>query len=73
MESLGAVNLTAQEEYDALEKRYNSPLMQQQDLLKAKDDLCEVIKKINSATVENFKMIFDIVKENFKEIYLYFR
>jgi chromosome segregation protein len=71
MESLGAVNLAAQEEYDVLEKRYNFLLllMQQQDLLKAKDDLHEVIKKINSATVKNFKMTFDIVKENFKEIY----
>jgi chromosome segregation protein len=69
MESLGAVNLAAQEEYSALEKRYNFLLIQQQDLLKAKEDLYEVIKKMNSATVENFKMTFDIVKENFKEIY----
>jgi chromosome segregation protein len=69
MKSLGAVNLAAQEEYYALEKRYNFLLMQQQDLLKAKDDLYEVIKKINSASVENFKMTFGIVKGNFKEIY----
>ncbi|GHT15315.1 chromosome partition protein Smc [Endomicrobiia bacterium] len=69
MESLGAVNLAAQEEYDALEKRYSFLLMQQQDLLEAKDDLYEVIKKINRVTVENFKMTFDIVKGNFKEIY----
>jgi chromosome segregation protein len=69
MESLGAVNLAAQEEYDALWKRYNFLLMQQQDLLKAKDDLYEVIKKINRAAVENFKMTFDVVRENFKEIY----
>jgi chromosome segregation protein len=38
MESLGAVNLVAQEEYYALEKRYNFFSIQQQDLLKAKDD-----------------------------------
>ncbi|OEG70702.1 hypothetical protein ATZ36_17155 [Candidatus Endomicrobiellum trichonymphae] len=69
MESLGAVNLAAQEEYDALEKRYNFLLMQQQDLLEAKDDLYKVIKKINRATVENFKMTFDVVRGNFKEIY----
>jgi chromosome segregation protein len=69
MESLGAVNLAAQEEYEALEKKYNFLLMQQQDLLEAKDDLYEVIKKINRATVENFKMTFDVVRENFKEIY----
>lgn len=69
MESLGSVNLAAQEEYDALEQRYNFLLSQQQDLLKAKDDLHEVIKKINQSTIENFKKTFDVVRENFKELY----
>ncbi|GHT56540.1 chromosome partition protein Smc [Endomicrobiia bacterium] len=69
MESLGSVNLAAQEEYDALEQRYNFLLTQQQDLLKAKDDLHEVIKKINQSTIENFKKTFDIVRENFKDLY----
>jgi chromosome segregation protein len=69
MESLGSVNLAAQEEYDALEQRYNFLLTQRQDLLKAKDDLHEVIKKINQSTVENFKKIFDIVRGNFKDLY----
>jgi chromosome segregation protein len=69
MESLGAVNLGAQEECGALEKRCSFLLMQQQDLLEAKNDLNEVIKKINRTTVENFKMTFDVVRENFKEIY----
>ncbi|MDR1103793.1 MAG: chromosome segregation protein SMC [Endomicrobium sp.] len=69
MESLGSVNLAAQEEYDALEQRYNFLLAQQQDLLKAKDDLLEVIKKINQSTIENFKKTFDIVKDNFKTLY----
>ncbi|MDR2436631.1 MAG: chromosome segregation protein SMC [Endomicrobium sp.] len=70
MESLGAVNLAAQEEYDVLEQRYNFLLTQQQDLLKAKDDLLEVIKKINESTIENFKKTFDIVRENFKTLYV---
>ncbi|MDR1942957.1 MAG: chromosome segregation protein SMC [Endomicrobium sp.] len=69
MESLGSVNLAAQEEYDALEQRYNFLLAQQQDLLKAKDDLLEVIKKINQSTIENFKKTFDIVRDNFKTLY----
>jgi chromosome segregation protein len=69
IESLGSVNLAAQEEYDALEQKYNFLLTQQQDLLKAEDDLREVIKKINQSTVENFKKTFDIVRENFKDIY----
>lgn len=69
MESLGSVNLAAQEEYDALEQRYNFLLSQQQDLLKAKDDLHEVIKKINQSTIENFKKTFDLVREKFQELY----
>lgn len=69
MESLGSVNLAAQEEYDALEQRYNFLLTQQQDLLKAKEDLHEVIRKINASTIENFKKTFDIVRENFKDLY----
>ncbi|MDR1418050.1 MAG: chromosome segregation protein SMC [Endomicrobium sp.] len=69
MDTLGAVNLAAQEEYDALEQRYNFLLTQQQDLLKAKEDLHEVIKKINQSTVENFKKTFDVVRENFKNLY----
>jgi chromosome segregation protein len=69
MECLGSVNLAAQEEYDALEQRYNFLLVQQQDLLKAKDNLFEVIKKINQSTIENFKKTFDIVRDNFKTLY----
>ncbi|MDR3256049.1 MAG: chromosome segregation protein SMC [Endomicrobium sp.] len=69
MESLGSVNLAAQEEYDALEQRYNFLLTQKQDLLKAKDDLYEVIKKINQSTIENFRKTFVVIRENFKELY----
>jgi len=69
IESLGSVNLAAQEEYEALEQKYSFLLAQQQDLLKAKDDLYEVIKKINKATVEDFGKTFNTVKENFKKLY----
>jgi chromosome segregation protein len=69
IESLGSVNLAAQEEYDTLEQKYSFLLTQQQDLLKAKDDLFEVINKINESTIENFKKIFDIVRDNFKILY----
>jgi chromosome segregation protein len=69
IESLGSVNLAAQEEYNALEQRHKFLLAQQQDLLKAKDDLFEVVKKINQSTIENFKKTFDIVRDNFKALY----
>ncbi|MDR1952417.1 MAG: chromosome segregation protein SMC [Elusimicrobiota bacterium] len=69
MEALGAINHAAPEEYDALEQRYNFLLDQQKDLLKAKDDLHEVIKKINDSTIENFKKTFDMVRGNFQQLY----
>ena len=69
IESLGAVNLAAPEEYTSLEERYNFLLAQQQDLLKAKEDLHQVITKINQNTRENFKKSFDQIREYFKSIY----
>jgi len=69
IESLGAVNMAAQEEYDALEQRYNFLLNQQNDLLKSKEDLQSAIKKINALTIENFQKTFDIVRENFRTLY----
>ena len=69
MESLGQVNLAAQDEYDQLSQRYNFIQTQQQDLAKAKKDLEDLIKKINETTVENFKKTFDKVRENFQNLY----
>jgi chromosome segregation protein len=69
LESMGAVNLAAPEEYANLEERYNFLLTQQQDLTKAKEDLLQVITKINQNTLENFKKTFDQVRENFRNIY----
>ena len=69
MESLGQVNLAAQDEYDQLSQRYNFIQTQQQDLSKAKKDLEDLIKKINETTVENFKKTFDKVRENFQNLY----
>jgi len=69
VEGMGPVNLAAPEEHAQLEERYNFLLSQQQDLLKAKDDLLSTIQKINSSTRENFRETFDKVRENFKTIY----
>jgi len=66
MEDMGQVNMAAQEEYDQLSQRYDFIVTQQNDLIKAKKDLEEVIQKINQTTVENFKKTFDVVRENFK-------
>jgi chromosome segregation protein len=69
IESIGPVNLAAPEEYANIEERYNFLLTQQQDLIKAKEDLHQVIIKINHTTRENFKKTFDQIRENFRSIY----
>jgi chromosome segregation protein len=69
LESMGAVNMAAPEEYANLEERYNFLLTQQQDLLKAREDLHQVILKINRNTLENFRNTFTQVRENFQRIY----
>jgi len=69
VESMGAVNMTAPEEYEALTARYNFMNSQVEDLNRAKADLRSAINKINETTRENFKVTFDKVRGYFKEIY----
>ncbi|MCB4792443.1 MAG: chromosome segregation protein SMC [Elusimicrobia bacterium] len=69
IEAIGPVNMAAPEEYAVLQERYNFLLTQQQDLVKAKEDLHQVIVKINQNTLENFKKTFYEVQSNFRTIY----
>lgn len=69
LDGLGAVNLAAPEEHAQLEERYHFLLTQQQDLLKAKEDLHQAITKINATTREHFRATFDQVRSNFKGLY----
>jgi len=69
IENMGAVNMTAPEEYDALSQRNDFLNKQIQDLENAKKDLKAAIIKINSTTKENFKYTFDQVRMHFKNIY----
>jgi chromosome segregation protein len=69
LENMGAVNLAAPEEYEQLTERYQFLQTQQQDLLKAKQDLMEAITKINVTTLEQFKVTFEQVRTNFRNLY----
>jgi len=69
LEAMGAVNLAAPEEHAQLEERYQFLLTQQQDLLKAKDDLHQAITKINATTREQFKTTFEQVRANFRSLF----
>lgn len=69
IELLGAVNLAAPEEYEALEQRYNFLTKQKEDLEKAREDLHNAINKINITTRQNFQKTFTVVRENFRNIF----
>ncbi|MEF3279502.1 MAG: AAA family ATPase [Elusimicrobiota bacterium] len=69
IENMGAVNMTAPEEYDALIKEYNDKKVHIDDLKTAKENLKNAIVQINQTTKENFKQTFDKVQEYFKKIY----
>jgi chromosome segregation protein len=69
MESMGPVNLVAIEEHQELEQRYNFLVQQQDDLTKAKEQLMELIKKINKTTTEMFSKTFELVNANFQTMF----
>ncbi|PKM92711.1 MAG: hypothetical protein CVU80_01930 [Elusimicrobia bacterium HGW-Elusimicrobia-4] len=69
IETLGAVNLAAPEEYEQLEQRYNFLTKQKDDLEKAREDLHNAINKINITTRQNFQKTFTVVRENFRNIF----
>ena len=69
IENMGAVNMTAPEEYDALNERNEFLKTQMADLDNAKKDLKSAINKINQTTRENFKYTFEQVRVHFKNIF----
>lgn len=69
IENMGAVNMTAPEEYDALSQRHDFLKSQINDLEEAKKDLRSAIHKINITTRDNFKYTFEQVKMHFKNTY----
>jgi len=69
IDAMGPVNLVAIEEYQELEERHTFLTNQQDDLTKAKEQLLEMIKKINATTSEMFMNTFAAVNENFQTMF----
>ena len=69
IEAMGPVNLVAIEEYQELEERYAFLTGQQQDLVSAKEQLMEMIRKINLTTSELFTATFAKINENFQMMF----
>lgn len=69
-DSFGSVNLVAIDEYEDLRERFEFLTKQQSDLLEAKSQLMNTIRKINKSTKQMFMDTFTKVSEEFR---IYFR
>jgi len=69
LESLGAVNLAAVEEYKEKKERLEFMMSQKEDLEKARDELNQAIRKINRRARKRFLETFEMVKKNFGETF----
>lgn len=69
IDDMGPVNLVAIEEYEETEQRHNFLNSQYEDLVKAKEQLLEVITKINTQTKEMFAETFNKIRDNFRAMF----
>lgn len=69
LESIGPVNLAAVGEYEEKNTRLEFLEAQKADLIKAKEELAEAIKKINARARSQFLETYELVKKNFQETF----
>lgn len=70
LEALGPVNLVAIEEYEEQERRLAFLSAQERDLVASKEQLVEMIRKLNRTTTEMFRSTFDRINENFQAMFV---
>ena len=70
LDEMGPVNLVAIEEYEETEQRHQFLSTQFDDLVKAKEQLLEVINRINLQTKEMFIETFNKIRENFQAMFV---
>jgi chromosome segregation protein len=66
IDEMGPVNLVAIEEYEETEQRHQFLTAQNDDLVKAKEQLLDVINRINTQTQEMFTETFNKIRDNFR-------
>jgi len=70
LDEMGPVNLVAIEEYEETEQRHQFLSTQFDDLVKAKEQLLEVINRINTQTREMFTETFNKIRANFQAMFV---
>lgn len=66
---LGHVNVNAIEDYKLLLERHGSMYDQAQDLIKAEDDLKQIIKELSAEMKERFETEFTKINDNFGRVF----
>jgi chromosome segregation protein len=69
LDAMGPVNLEAIQEYDELEERQRFLDEQHGDLVRSKNELLDVINKINATTKALFAETFEQIRTNFQEMF----
>ena len=69
LEDIGPVNLDSIQEYEDVKKRNDFLNGQQNDLLKARDDLEKSMNELDEEVKSRFKATFEAVAESFKRIF----
>jgi chromosome segregation protein len=69
IDDIGPVNLVAIEEYEETEKRFQFLSAQCDDLVKAKEQLLELVNRINTQTREMFTETFNKIRDNFRAMF----
>ncbi len=69
IKSLGEVNIGAKDEYEKTSERKDFLEKQIEDLENAKDTLLEIINKMDNVMKKEFQKTFEVVNENFKQVF----
>ncbi|MBI4661978.1 MAG: chromosome segregation protein SMC [Verrucomicrobia bacterium] len=69
IDEMGPVNLVAIEEYEETEQRHQFLTTQHDDLVQAKQQLVDIINRINAQTKQMFTETFNQVRENFRSLF----
>jgi len=69
IDEMGPINLVAIEEYEETEQRHAFLSKQYDDLIQAKQQLLEVINRVNIQTKEMFTETFQKIRDNFRAIF----
>ena len=70
IDEIGPVNLVAIEEYEETEQRFQFLTTQHDDLAKAKEQLVEVINRVNTQTQQMFNETFIKIRDNFRTMFV---